>query len=498
MYNARMTRHLDPAEREFFTLVSRAAFSNPFGRERDELDQVIAETGGDDPDLLDRLLQRIRARLDALDVGSSALLRNYGAQDRALLEHACFFECFHLFADDFDAHVEAQVRAGDTPVPAPFGPSLVERMSGRGIEPERARRALTIFFQMRRAWYFIGTGLTGRSACMVRLRESLWNNIFTFDIGLFERYLWNRLEDFSTILLGETGTGKGAAAAAIGRSGYIPWNGTRGTFAVSFTETFVPINLSQYPESLIESELFGHRKGAFTGAVDSHEGVFSRCSPNGSIFLDEIGEVSVPVQIKLLQVLQERVFTPVGSHEPRRFEGRVIAATHRPLDALRAERRFRDDFYYRLCSDVIHVPPLRQRLAEAPRELDDLIAVMLPRMIGEPSEELGRMVRESILRDVGAGYGWPGNVRELEQCVRRVLLTRRCEPDGAHEGEDTEGRLLAGVRAGAFDARGLTSAYCALLYERLGTYEKVANVTGLDRRTVKKHVVEARAAREDR
>src|SRR5205823_10438393 len=134
--------------------------------------------------------------------------------------------------------------------------------------------------------------------------------------------------------------------------------------AESFMRGFIALNLSQFPETLIESELFGHRKGAFTGAVETHEGVLARCSPHGAIFLDEIGEVTAPVQIKLLQVLQERTFCPVGSHEPVRFRGRVIAATNRSLAALRAGELLRADFFYRLCSDLIEVPPLRQRFEE--------------------------------------------------------------------------------------------------------------------------------------
>src|SRR5690606_26738023 len=204
----------------------------------------------------------------------------------------------------------------------------------------------------------------------------------------------------------------GQAAAAIGRSGFVPFDEAKGAFAASFTELFVPINLSQFPETLIESELFGHKKGAFTGAVDSHAGVFSRCSPNGAIFLDEIGEVSIPVQIKLLRVLQDRVFTPVGSHEERRFEGRVIAATHRDLTRLREQKTFRDDFYYRLCSDVIEMPPLRERLAEEPRELDVLLEHLVRRIVGVPDAEVVALVKNAIHSGIPEGYRWPGNVRE--------------------------------------------------------------------------------------
>ena len=163
--------------------------------------------------------------------------------------------------------------------------------------------------------------------------------------------------DFSTILLGETGTGKGAAAAAIGRSGFIPFDPDHQRFSGSFTDSFISINLSQFSEALLESELFGHRKGAFTGAIEHHDGILTRCSSHGAIFLDGIGDVSIPAQIKLLNVLDERVFSPVGSHERLCFEGRIIAATHRDIHTLRTKGSFRDDFYCRLSSDCIHVPP---------------------------------------------------------------------------------------------------------------------------------------------
>jgi transcriptional regulator with PAS, ATPase and Fis domain len=296
------------------------------------------------------------------------------------------------------------------------------------------------------------------------------------------------MEDFSTLLLGETGTGKGAAAAAIGRSGFIPFDEKRGRFVESFARGFIAINLSQFPETLIESELFGHRKGAFTGAVEAHEGVLARCSPHGAIFLDEIGDVSVPVQIKLLQVLQERTFSPVGSHESARFRGRVIAATNQPLAALRREKLFREDFFYRLSSDMIEAPPLRQRLQEDPDELSQLVEHVLTGIVGEKDTEVQSKVQAAIVSSVGKDYAWPGNVRELAQAARRVLLT------GSYAGSLASGSttrldaLLTGIQNQSLSADDLLAGYCALLYGHNQNYEEVARRTGLDRRTVKKYV----------
>jgi len=347
-----------------------------------------------------------------------------------------------------------------------------------------------VFYQLRRAFYFIDRGLIGHSPCMKNLRERLWNNVFTHDIRWYERYLWERMEDFSTLLLGETGTGKGAAAAAIGRSGYIPFNMEKESFVESFTRSFVSINLSQFSPTLLESELFGHRKGAFTGAVDQHDGVLERCSPHGAIFLDEIGEVAASIQIKLLQILQERIFSPVGSHDKLRFRGRVIAATNKPLDELRQQGRFRDDFFYRLCSDIITVPALRQRLEEEPGELNALLDHVIQRMIGRESQSLVAEIREVFGKSLGEHYPWPGNVRELEQAVRRILLTRQYAGDAVSVSKpDARARLVARIEAGALDAEELLSAYCSLLYQQHGTYEEVARRTRLDRRTVKKHIL---------
>jgi transcriptional regulator with PAS, ATPase and Fis domain len=323
---------------------------------------------------------------------------------------------------------------------------------------------------------------------MKQLRFALWNNVFTYDVGLYDDHLWDRMEDFSTLLFGETGTGKGSAASAIGCSGFIPFDAGKVQFVHNFMETFITINLSQYPESLIESELFGHQKGAFTGAVENHEGVFDRCSIHGALFLDEIGDITIPVQIKLLQVLQERIFSPVGSHKLKRFEGRVIAATNRSIEELRREGHFRDDFFYRLCSDVIVVPTLHQRIKESPSEFEQMVNLLITRITGEESTSLADMVLETLKRDLPPDYQWPGNVRELGQAIRRILLTQHYEGDISVTSPNLEEEFVEKIYTGTLKVTELLNNYCNFLYKRFGTYQEVSRRTGLDPRTVKKYL----------
>jgi len=196
-------------------------------------------------------------------------------------------------------------------------------------------------------------------------------------------------------------------------------------------------------------------------------------------------------QIKLLEVLQNRHFSPVGSHTSCRFEGRVIAATNRAIDEIRHQRIFRDDFYYRLTSDIITVPSLRQRIQENAHELDDLLSYTVERMMGQPSLELVKTIRSVIHNNLGPEYPWPGNVRELEQCVRRVILQKNYSGDVTPvSADDLKTRLANGIAAGELDAQNLLAGYCTLLYRRHGTFEEVARRINLDRRTVKKYIGE--------
>ncbi len=488
-----MAISLSSADRDFFAGVAEAAFANPFSPQRAELDSRIAGKPLLEAERVSQLRAAVTTRVEKLERAGRAHLKQFRGDDLLMMRNAFLFETYHCYYEALDELIGDQLKAGDAPGAVRFGREALTHLAKRGFTEDEALRYFGIFFQLRRAYYFIVHGLTGQSASMHELRRHLWNSVFTHDIRWYERYLWNRLEDFSTLLLGETGTGKGTAAAAIGRAGFIPFDAHRNRFVESFTRSFVSLNLSQFPETLLESELFGHKRGAFTGAVEAHEGVFSRCSTHGSIFLDEIGDASVPVQIKLLQVLQERSFSPVGSHDKLRFHGRVIAATNRALDELRSQNLFRDDFFYRLCSDVITLPPLRQRLREFPGELDELLQGIIERMTGGRTPELVAFVREVLVASVGADYEWPGNVRELEQAVRRVLITGRYEPQRLSPGSAVA-ELSRRINEGAIDADELLATFCAALHERFGTFEEVARRANLDARTVKRYLAKRTVA----
>jgi DNA-binding NtrC family response regulator len=484
-----MSTTLTASDRDFLGTLADVVFGNPFTAQRTALIRRLAPNApAADREALARV---VAPKLEPYM--RHAATSGLSAGDRRLLESAFAYVAYHRYVPQLDAHIERQAGQGGAPLPLAFGDDAVRDLVQSGFPEERAVKFFSFFFQLRRAFYFIERTLAGTSNSMEELRRALWNNMFTHDMRTYEAALWNRMEDFATLLFGETGTGKGSAAAAIGRSEFIPYLPGERRFAANFADSFIAINLSQFPETLLESELFGHRKGAFTSAIDHHQGVFERCSAHGALFLDEIGEVGLPVQIKLLQVLQERTFMPVGGREKKRFSGRVIAATNRPVGELRQAGRFREDFYYRLCSDVIHVPTLRQRLHESPGEIEELVKLLVERTAGRANGNLAGFVLEALERDVPRDYAWPGNVRELEQAVRRVLLTGMYKPHLTAAEPDDEERLLARLHQGNLTAEELLSAYSAMLYQRLGSYAAVAERTRLDPRTSRKYILGAKS-----
>ncbi len=486
MANAR----LKPSEREFFAALGRVMYGNPFSDERAQVIQRLVPGATSAELVIDQEALRRMVEPRLLPYADAGELQRLNYEERVHVQNAFLYVCYHHHLPPIDDLIVHEVARQETPPTEPIARSVVADLAQCGIDEVSAARYFAFFFQIRRAFHFIERSLTGESESMRQLRCALWDNVFTHDMVVYRDSLANRMEDFSTLLIGETGTGKGEAAAAIGRSGFIPYLRDKRRFAASFTDSFIAINLSQFPETLIESELFGHRKGAFTGAIDHHAGVFERCNAHGALFLDEIGEVTAPVQIKLLRVLQDRTFTPIGSHDAQRFAGRVIAATNRAWKELRAEGRFRDDFYYRLSSDVIQMPTLRQRIAERPSELEDLVRVLVMRIAGEQQTDLVSIVLEALYRDLPRDYAWPGNVRELEQALRRILLTGRYKSDLGSVTLNQEQPFSDLARTGQLSAKDLLGHYCAMLYRQLGTYAEVAARTGLDRRTARKYVVD--------
>jgi sigma-54 specific flagellar transcriptional regulator A len=177
---------------------------------------------------------------------------------------------------------------------------------------------------------------------------------------------------------------------------------------------FVPVNCGAIPRDLLESELFGHEKGAFTGALTTRVGRFE-LADGGTLFLDEIGDMSVDMQVKLLRVLQERAFERVGSGEQRRANVRIVAATHRDLEERSRTGEFREDLFFRLNVFPIAVPPLRERVDDLPALIDDL--VRRGEAEGRPSITFTQTALDCL-----SAYSWPGNVRELQNLIERLAI----------------------------------------------------------------------------
>jgi len=344
-----------------------------------------------------------------------------------------------------------------------------------------------LFFQLRRAFHYIFTFIVGGSMPTARLRAAVWQSIFTHDIHRYRRSLYARMGELTTLITGPSGTGKELVARAIGMARYIPFDGAKACFGEDFAGSFHPLNLSALSPTLIESELFGHRKGAFTGALADRAGWMEQCTPRGSVFLDEIGDLGLEIQVKLLRVLETRCFQRLGESRPRAFSGKIIAATNRDLPEEIATGRFRNDLYYRLCADKVRTPSLAEQIADSPGELENLVKHLAGQIAGEgEAESLSKEVLRVISDDLGVDYPWPGNIRELAQCVRNVLVRREYRPPevpAAATGAREE--FLRGAKSGAFTAGQLLSGYVTLVYAETGTYEETARRLELDRRTVK-------------
>jgi two-component system response regulator PilR (NtrC family) len=259
----------------------------------------------------------------------------------------------------------------------------------------------------------------------------------------------------TVIITGESGTGKELVARAIHACS------SRGS------EPFVSINCGAFPETLLESELFGYVKGAFTGATQNKRGLFELAN-TGTIFLDEISEMSLSMQVKLLRVLQERSVRPVGGGHETPVDVRVIAATNKDLDSLVVEGQFREDLYYRLRVIPIDVPPLRER--------SDDVVLLANHFLKKFAHQMGKRVREISPEslDLLRGYDWPGNVRVLENTIERAVAMHNNDDGGLLQVELPAERAKARAAAAAASAGGATGV--ALPTEGMDMERYIADV----------------------
>lgn len=238
--------------------------------------------------------------------------------------------------------------------------------------------------------------------------------------------------DSNVLITGESGTGKEWAARYLHSLAERP------------DAPFVPVNCGAIPADLLESELFGHEKGSFTGAYSARIGRFE-AAENGTIFLDEIGDMSLPMQVKLLRVLQERVFERIGSNHSTPCNVRVIAATHRNLEEAIATKEFREDLFYRLNVFPIELPSLRERSEDLPALAEHILAERATRDLPRITLTPGAL---RVLRQ----YKWPGNIRELANLLERLCVLH---PDGSVDICDLPGRYTAGVPLRSSDTAAL-------------------------------------------
>jgi transcriptional regulator with GAF, ATPase, and Fis domain len=264
----------------------------------------------------------------------------------------------------------------------------------------------------------------------------------------------------SVLITGESGTGKEVIARTL------HFHGSRSE------KPFVPINCTAIPEGLLESELFGHVRGAFTGAHTNKRGLFEKAN-GGTLFLDEVGDMGLALQGKLLRVLQDREIRPVGGTHTVKVDVRIIAATNKDLPAEIAAGRFREDLFYRLNVVPIHVPPLRER--------PDDIPALVSRFLDEEPAAAGRRIEPEAMRQLRE-WPWPGNVRELRHAVQRTLV-------------QSEGDVITGFDLAFDDVGGNgedTSLDARLLEEALlrhgGRLAPVAAELGVSVRTVQRRI----------
>lgn len=488
------------SERPLLEAIGNLNFTNPFTPERLELEETILgpsyRSSGQVWNMhsglasaqknVDRIKEICEQKACGLRKRISSLTVPATEEERDIYEPVVLYHLFEKYRGPMSERMLANPDETSYPVYREFleDYNYFMRRPGRTLpsiySPEKT---FAMYFQIHRAFYHIFDFIIGSSLEAGTLRAAIWQSIFSNDIRRYHRVLYNRMNSITTLITGESGTGKELVARAIALSQYIPFHAGTCRFVVSYPLCFKPVQLSAMPQTMLESELFGHRKGAYTGALSDRIGYLEDCPSCGSVFLDEIGEVSAETQVKLLRVLQTRRFQRLGDNAEHSFEGKIIAATNRDLHKACADGSFRSDLYYRLCADTVRTVPLRKLIGGECAELGRFVHILSERILGtEESELFTREAVQWICENLGGDYSWPGNVRELEQCVRNLIIRGSYRPaETAGNGDDLE-RVLENCDLTADE---LLARYLKAVYAREKNYVKTAGRVGLDRRTVK-------------
>ncbi|MDX2038324.1 MAG: sigma 54-interacting transcriptional regulator [Isosphaeraceae bacterium] len=460
--------------------------------------------------LAQELIDEIRERIEA---GASA------TRDELLVyENLSLYSLYARFMNSIDGIVSKEIARARWDGKVPFWDEFASEFDRlfhlpRHELPSRHDPAVVFagFHQIERAFSAIYHRIFGGSMPAARLRADVWQSIFTRDMNRYIRSLHRVMSKVPTLILGPSGSGKELVASAVGRSCFIPFNKDSRSFDVGASYAYVPINISALSGNLIESELFGHKAGSFTGATKDRVGRLATCGPSGAVFLDEIGELDLSIQVKLLRVIQNREFTQVGGNDAVAFQGKFIAATNRDLEAEIAAGRFRHDLYYRLCADQIATPSLAEQLSALPEDLREMVRFVVEEIfrgstgesttamspppsnshIEEDVELLTDDAVDWIERELGFDYAWPGNFRELGQCVRNVMIRgsyRRAASRKPMNVASPVDRFLESIRGTELSERDLVRRYRAYAYHRSGkSYAAAASILKCDWRLIKQH-----------
>ena len=483
--------------------IQSLAFVNPFAGERDQIEgKIISRMGWtENPRVRNpKFTKDFNQVLHWVSEGEKSLLAGMFSDCSSILRaeqmaSLAFFSLFHEIIDDLDAIIECAE-------PDSISNRKLFKKIETGIERRRllvfgARSALwenpehllACFYQLRRAFLCLFNEIVGWSAPMRALRVRVWESVFTKDMLSYQQWMHESVGRFPTLILGPTGSGKEIVARAIGLSRFIPYHSKSGQFASNPNKSFCPVNLSALTETLIESELFGHRKGAFTGAMRDHAGIFKTAGQHGTVFLDEIGEVPESIQVKLLRILQSGEFQPIGGDAHSFYQGKIIAATHRDLSQEVRQGRIREDFFYRLCGDQVNTIALRDILSANPKEIQNSIHYICSKLFGaEGAKELSSKVVDRLQSVIPKNYPWPGNFRELEQAVRNIIVRDEFVPLG--QGSEIEFDINQIYTNTQVSLNGWSQIYAKKAYENAGSYREAARLLGVDQRTLKKWVLE--------